>query len=276
VVTWIRQRIAGVVNHWVETGIGIGAVALGLYLWHERDRVPSDVTLPTWVLVLAIAVPLLLLVVWVVQGVRAMNAADETVAFLNDQLLLTAYYSRHLYDSLEAWQKIQNGAIPDVDGATFLEQGVLQPARDFLMQRPGEDVRLSILVPSGDDFEMALAAGHTLESKMRYRLPIAHSFSKAAYESGRIEWSGDLDNDPRFTPHPRAREGRGYDSIISSPVRAGDETVAVFNVISTFKDAFGPADFLYVALLGAIVNVVWPNAGIPGASEGVDGGETDK
>jgi GAF domain-containing protein len=261
----------GAFDSWVERLIGAGAL-VGLYtLWRARDHLSGDLTLRTWWLALLVGIPVLAAVVLGVTAARSRRVVPE----LQGQLALTAYYSRHVYDALETLQKVLTGTIPGVTADTLIDQGILQPARDFLMQRPNEDVRLSILVTDGQDFVMPFSAGHSLESAQRFRLPIAASFSRSAYETGRIQWSGDLENDDRFTPHPRARPERAYHSIISVPVRSGDHTVGVFNVLSTLKDAFAPADFLYVWVLGAIIDVLWAGAGIPTNGDAFENGGSD-
>lgn len=196
-----------------------------------------------------------------------LSGFEEKVAILEgllqnyrDQSTLGAYYDSHLYDVLESLQKVVRGTIPGVTVDVFVEQGVLNPAREFLTRGEGEDVRLSILEPDGDEFRMIFAAGHTLESKQRFRLPVEGSFAGFALRSGQIEFTGDVDLDERFVRHPKARPGRDYKSIISVPIRSGEQTVGVLNVISTFEDAFEEADFNYVRLIGAVLNVVWSMA----------------
>src|SRR5204863_5865909 len=79
--------------------------------------------------------------------------------------------------------------------------------------------------------------------------------SRHAYETGAIQWSFDLPNDPRFIPHPQAT--REYHSIISVPLRHGDDTVGVLNADSTLRSAFSLADFIYISLLGVVISVVY-------------------
>lgn len=264
---WLLDRLKGAINSWVERAIlaalGIGAIAA----WRKRhEDLTVDVTLPVWVAIVLAALLLLAVVAaskrWGGRRVKALEAEVE----------LSAYYSRHLYDTLESLQKVLAGTIPGVNVGTFIEQGILDPARNFLMQIPGEEVRLSILVPNNGEWRMAYAAGYRLESRQRFSLPIIGSFSRYAYESGQMQWSGDLETDQRFTPHPQA--GRVYKSIISVPIRTGDDVVAVFNVDSNLEDAFPSSDFVYVNLLGAIISVVWalggydPHAPPPAQLEG--------
>lgn len=214
--------------------------------------VRGDLTLSTWIFVLVIA-SVAVVAVFVGRFSRR-GSRVHLIEVLEEELALGEHYARHLNDVLGTLQKVLQGAIPNVSFETFLEDGMLQPAREFLVQRPGEDVRLSVLVPSEGNWRMAFAAGYRLESKQRFSLPIALSFSRHAFETGKIQWSFDLPNDRRFTPHPQA--SRTYRSIISVPVRVGDDVVGVFNVDSTFPDAFPRADFTYIELLGSIIGVV--------------------
>lgn len=64
-----------------------------------------------------------------------------------------------------------------------------------------------------------------------------------------------MDNDDRWRPHPKARPGRQYGSLVSIPVRRGDEVVGVLNVISTHKNAFTQGDLNYIELLAALINL---------------------
>jgi GAF domain len=247
---WLTERFKRAINSGIEGLIWIALVAGAIFAWKKRD---AHVTLPVWVLVLALGIPAAIVLTLLVRRWRHRGLWGET-ADLQAEIDLGANYSRHVYDILDTLQKVLSGAIPRVSARTFIEQGVLDPARDFLMQRPGEDVRLSVLAPDNGTWTMPLAAGYRLESRQRFSLPIVGSFSRHAFESGEIQWSFDLQADPRFTPHPQA--SRVYHSIISVPIRRGDATVAVFNADSTLRSAFSLADFIYVSLIGAIISVV--------------------
>lgn len=249
---WLGERVKGAVNSTVEGFIKIG-IWLGIpILIGFLVIFAGEVTLPTWAFALLVA--FVAAVVLFVGRRFSDGASAEDLAFLADEIELGEYYSFHLNDILGTLQKVVLGTIPNVTADRFIEDGILEPAREFLMQRQGEDVRLSVLVPDNGNWRMPLAAGYRLESKQRFSLPIVGSFSRYAYETGEIQWSGELTTDPRFTPHPQA--SRTYHSIISVPIRVGDAVVAVFNVDSTFEHAFPTADFIYVALLGAIISVV--------------------
>ncbi|HEV3479781.1 MAG TPA: GAF domain-containing protein [Gaiellaceae bacterium] len=257
---WLKDRLRSVVNRWAEEGIAIGLLTAAYFLWRHRDAsITIDLEVPVWtflLVVVAAAVVVLLLS----RRLVSRSYADEVetlrteVEILADLVELGEYYALHLYDALESLQKVVRGTIPNVTPAAFIENGVLQPAREFL-QHPGEDVRLSILVPDEGFWRMQFAAGYRLESRQRFRMSIDASFSRHAYQSGEIQWSNDLPSDSRFIRHPLA--SRNYFSLISMPIRSGDEVVGVLNVDSTEPEAFSQPDFIYVRLLGAIVGVVW-------------------
>jgi GAF domain-containing protein len=190
---------------------------------------------------------------------RRDGGTQELVSQLLLELDLNQYYANHLYEVLETLQKIISQSIPGVSFSEFVERGMLEPARQYLTQGPGEDIRLSVLVPDErhQDFVMEFAAGHRLESRGSFRLPIAGSFAGHAYSSGEIQWTNDVDTDQRWSKHPEARPDRAYGSLVSVPIRVRDQVVGVLNVISTYKSAFSPADRTYIELLGSILNVAW-------------------
>jgi len=70
-----------------------------------------------------------------------------------------------------------------VRGRELIVSCVLQPP-EFLVQPPGEDVRMSVVVPVNDECAMPFAARYRLERKPRFRLSIAASFSRHEYQSG--------------------------------------------------------------------------------------------
>lgn len=183
----------------------------------------------------------------------------EPLDALHLQVDLHEYYADHLYEVLETLQKVLSQSIRDVSFAEFVERGMLQPAREYLTQAPGEEVRLSILVPDDQrqHFEMRFSAGHSLEGSRDFRLPIAGSFGGHAYASRAVQWSGDVAADPRWSEHPKARAGRGYASLVSVPIVVRDQVIGVLNVVSTYKQAFSEADRTYIELLGSILSVAW-------------------
>lgn len=216
----------------------------------------DDLTLPAWVL--ALGVVLVGLGTYFL-GRRARTTDAEVqalVEYLDTEMGLTRYYAAHLHEVLEIVQRALAGHLPVTFG-DFIDHGVLQPARDLLTY--DDEIRISVLVPDADErnFGMAFAAGHSLESLQQFSLPIADSFSGRTFTRGEIHWTNDVDADPRYRRHPRARQGRGYGSLASAPIKVGDKTVAVLNVISTRQHAFSPSDLTYVMLLGSVLSVVW-------------------
>ena len=251
VLKWLENRIKRAFESWVERLIFAAGLAALYAAWRLREY---SLTVPVWLAALVVA-PLFAMLVVQTLGLRRRRTEMA-------QLEMTAAYAGHLREILYALQRVLSGAVAGVTVSEFLEDGILQPARDLLRSRQeGEDVRLSILTPEGRDFVMPFAAGHNLASKRAFRMEIEASFSKWAYRNNRIYWSGDLAGDDRFTRHPRAAQERGYNSIISVPIRIGDDVVAVFNTIFTRTDAFDDSDLIYVRLIGAVVELVWQLTG---------------
>jgi putative methionine-R-sulfoxide reductase with GAF domain len=100
---------------------------------------------------------------------------------------------------------------------------------------------------------MTWAAGHDLNSQRKFRLPVKDSLAQISLEKGSTEVWEDVTKDDRFTPHPRAR--RPFHSMVSFPIRIGDETRGVFNVVSDHIGAFRPAETNYISALGSVINV---------------------
>lgn len=240
---WLRDRVLGAVNHGVENLVWLGAVAVAVLVWSVLGE---RVTVAAWVLAVAVGAPVAL------AGAVVLGAAPRSAA---GDALAGRYYARHLADALQTLQKVLGGTIPGVTVERFVEDGLLAPARDFLTRRADEEVRLSVLVPADGEWRMAFAAGYRLEAKQRFTLPIPGSFSRYAFESGQITWSHDLRSDPRFAEHPYATHP--YRSIVSIPLRSGDDVVGVLNVDSSRRDAFPPEDLTYLRILAAIVEVSW-------------------
>lgn len=254
-VAWFWQRVRGAFDAAVEHGIWIAFVAVVLILWKFAN---GDVTMPIWVFVLAVGGPLTLALAASMRTRQTPSEAASYIAELERQNALYGYYASFLWEVMQTLQKAIHGDIPGVTLDDLVEHGILNPARELLRQAPGEDVRLSVLVPEGQEFTMRWAAGHRFASKQSFRLRINDSFSRFAY-TGDIAYSEDVDADDRFEPHPRAE--RPYRSIVSAPLRSGDDVVAVFNVVSTVPFAFTLADFVFIGLLGAMIDVCWALGG---------------
>lgn len=166
----------------------------------------------------------------------------------------------HVREVLEALQKIITGDIPGVSAGMFVERGILAPARQWLAlpaPKGKEEIRLSVLVPDGESFSMRWEAGHSLEARQKFNLPTTGSLAGHVLASSEMKWTGDVEADPRWERHPRARPGREYGSLACAPVRVGNQIVAILSVLSTEKHAFFPSNLMYIDVLGSIIGVVW-------------------
>jgi GAF domain-containing protein len=270
---WIWDRLTGAFDSWVEGLIVAGAAAISLLAWRLlRDHLDAHLSLPTWLVALVVGFAVAILIIQSlrlrarrgdVEGIRGI-AVGEAGARQK-----TAAYAEHVIEILYALRRVVAGTIPGVTVRDMIEDGILDPARDLLKSWQRDDVRLSVLAPEGDSFVMPFASGHNLESKRSFRLPIDDSFSKWAFRNKTIYWSSDLDVDERFVRHPRAAQEREYASIISVPIQARENVVAVFNAIFTPPDAFDEADLIYVRLIGSVIELVWELAEGPTPVEGV-------
>src|SRR5689334_18544879 len=140
---WLWERLKHSFNSTVERLIWLGVLAGAVALWKWRHNIPTprggDTTVP---LRAAVGVPVglglaalvfLALFVW---AIRRKRGTDTT-------LLRSATYGSHVTEILYALQRVLNGAIPNVDVDDFIENGILTPGRDYLMERQDDDVRLS-------------------------------------------------------------------------------------------------------------------------------------
>jgi putative methionine-R-sulfoxide reductase with GAF domain len=100
---------------------------------------------------------------------------------------------------------------------------------------------------------MVLAAGHSLAGREKYRERIVDTLSRFAYESGDPQSWDNVSEEPMFMPTPEAT--RPFRSMVSLPIRSGDDILGVFNVISAEPYAFDPAEERYIASLGGVINV---------------------
>ena len=252
-VRWVKSLPEKVADSIVVPVLVVVVVALASLVLGVLDE-----KVPVWAALLTLLV--------LVAGAFALGRAarpddkdlEEFIELLQLQVDLHQFYADHLYDVLETLQKVITEQIPGVTFTDFVERGMLQPAREYL-QVPGEDVRLSVQVPDEEhqNFVMEFSAGHSLAGSRDFRLPIAGSFGGHAYASGEVQWTGDVTEDSRWSQHPKAREERGYGSLVSVPISVRDQVIGVLNVISTYKQAFSPADRTYIELLGSILSVAW-------------------
>lgn len=169
-------------------------------------------------------------------------------------------YAEHIGEVLADLRKVLDGVVAPMSFYDLIEKGVFEPAHRLLTRDGGRgDVRFSMLVPVDGDFVMMLegellpALGHSIEGRSRFRMPIDESFAGLAFRSGEAIGSGDVENDQRFKPHPRA--SRPYSSIYAVPLRSGDEIEWVLCLVATEKDAFDAIDRTYIRLLASVIEV---------------------
>ena len=184
-------------------------------------------------------------------------------------------YVEHVTDAIETMQKVVSGTIPPIEVGEFVQEGIFEPAHTILSQRARGDVRFSVLDPVGEIFTMPLALGHSIESRRAFELKIPGSFAGMTYADGVARYSNDTDNDDRFTPHPEARPGREYASIIAVPIRKGHAVTGVLVVVAQHAEAFSEADVAYVGQLGALIGLARAgHAGVPSDSDATFPGQS--
>lgn len=234
-----------------------GLALLGLLIWQGGS-------VPAWLFALAL---LLLAAVGVVARAQRRRVGEllpvnehaaeleGIVELLADALERHDEYTRHVAVVLDNLQRVVAGAL-GVDLREYIERGVLEPARDLLTQAPDDSIRLSVLVPetpAGEHWRMVWSAGHSLAGREGYHEPIARTLSRYAYESGRPQKWDDVLEERGFEQNPAASAPTR--SMLSLPVRVGEDVVGVFNVIAAQPHAFDPAEERYVASLGGAINI---------------------
>lgn len=268
--SWIAETLQRAVIDIVAKGLVIGGVAVAglvVALVVRGGRVPA------WALVVIVALAIVAvgLIGRALRATRAqlmartrevtqLGSEAARVTELSNELESLRWaierhevYGQHFQEMLSLLQRVLSGDVPGVSMAAFILHGVLLPARDMLPNWPGEDIRLSILVPRGDRFTMPWAAGHRVESQQKFSLPIKTSLSRFAFEEGVTHVWDNVAEDHTWQPHPEAT--RPFCSMVSMPIRVGSTVGAVFNVISTEEHAFDAADLTYIASLGPLIDV---------------------
>jgi GAF domain-containing protein len=182
-------------------------------------------------------------------------AADDDVDVFVWGLTRHETYSKHVAQTLDALQRVVSGDI-SVSIPHYIEQAILEPGRDLLMEKPAENVRLSVLLPRADDptrWSMPFAAGHSLPGKSKYDQRIVDTLSRYAHETGEAQYWADVADERGFRQNPLA--SAPIRSMMSLPIRQGDEILGVFNVVSSEPNAFDPAEETYVTSLGGVIAV---------------------
>lgn len=245
----IRAATVDVVARAMTFMLLSGAVGLGLLVWQGGS-------VPAWLAVTAVVVVLAAAIAW---GVRVGRRSTREAVELGDALgsahwAIQRYevYTDHVADVLNRLQRVLNGELEGVSIPDYIQRGIIEPARD-VMQGPHEDIRLSVLLPVGDRWRMAWSAGHSLDGQRMYNERIVDTLSREPYESGEPMYWSDVTADDRFRGNPQA--SRPFCSMLSGPIRNGNEVIGVLNVISSVKGAFDPAEQRYVASLGSVIGV---------------------
>lgn len=240
----------------VTAGVVVGAIiaAVVFLRGHEVGAwVPVVVGLPL-VLLIAVAHALGHRARAAPSGGEAGPTARERE--LEQAVATSEYEKRLVWDVLESIQQaVAHEDEWDLD--ELVERGVLGPARGFLLRERQEDVRLSVLLPREDDpafFEMRWAAGHRPESVKNYKREIDKTMAGLAFRRGETVESSNVRKDPRFEANPK--ESRPFCSLVSMPVRIGEEIVGAFTVVSTRERAFGPTDIAFIKLIGAVLDLL--------------------
>jgi GAF domain-containing protein len=138
---------------------------------------------------------------------------------------------------------------------------VLEPAQRILSEKPAEKVRLSVLLPDDDNpllWSMHWSAGHSVIGKLKYAKPIADTLARHAFESGEPQYWPATTEQTEFHQNPLA--SAPMRSLVSIPIREGDEVLGVFNAISSEQKAFDDAEQTFLASLAGVIAVavsVW-------------------
>ncbi len=188
---------------------------------------------------------------------------------------LASYQADLLRDAILALRDFEAGRL-EVSLENLIERGILGPAGYGLSAVAGEQIRLSVLEldDSGESFRMLYESGHSLGRKANFFLPRA-SLAGHAFETRRLQWTDNVEEDKRWQPHPMAIERRSYRSLASMPIVVGDEAVAVLNVLSSEKGAFLKGDLTYIELLGGLISLVRTLHSAAGASSNLASDSSD-
>lgn len=214
------------------------------------------------------AVPLWALLIAAAAGALAGAAVG---AARTARRTLYPYYAEHVRECLNTLRRAVSGEIPGVTIDDFVERGILAPACKWLTRAPDDQVRMTVVSPGTavtGEFELVWESGHSVEARAKFSLPVSGSFAGIAYAREETQWSNDVERDPRWSKHPRARPGREYGSLVSVPLRSGTAVVGVLNVVSGRRRAFTPADLNYIELLGALVSLAWSGRRAGGETHG--------
>ncbi len=217
----------------------VGGLIVLLVLW-AFSRI--DASIPLWMLIGPLILALFV-------GYRAGTIKRHAE-------LLSRFSAQHVTDIILTLRKILDGQLTGVSFEEFVERGILEPARLGLATVPGEEVRLSVLEldPASDEFKMSYAAGHSVGRTQEFQLSRG-SMAGLAMQTGELQWTNDVNSDPRWQAHPEADPRRSYKSLVAMPVESGGAVVAVLNVVSS--SVFLQSDLVYIELLGTVIGLAW-------------------
>jgi transcriptional regulator with GAF, ATPase, and Fis domain len=211
---------------------------------------------PAWTL--AATTFLAVVLAYVVRRVTAREAREMAprLSRAEDELDRHDSYGSNLCSALETFQKIVAKDV-DLPMGTFIERGILAPARDVMRENGhAADLRMSVLLVSNGHFSMAWASGHNIESQKKFKVPVENTISKVAFEKQAIQvWRNAPAEERGFIINPKAT--RGFKSMVSIPISAGDDTHGVFNIVTEDEDAFDPADVNYLTSVGAVIQLAF-------------------
>lgn len=278
---WSREVIVGGMTDALRDLVRVGTLAVlgaaasitvGLVTFLRSEDVPA------WALPVATAVGVIVGIVVLRASQRGLQAARKDIARADERTraaeaeldrqrartisleedarerLQAKLYEEHVAQILETFQKVVAKGIPGVSLDTFIQRGILEPARDMLKRDPGNDIRLSVLVEDQGVYRMRYGVGHRLESVRRFRLAVEDSMAQKAVERNEpIVWQ-DLTMEPDYRPHPRSTRGREIRGMIAQPIHVGETTVGVFNVVASCPNSFSEADINYAKIIGCIIS----------------------
>lgn len=214
-------------------------------------------TVPVWLLILVVAIFAALgIYLWL----SGRSSSGEGAPALAVELQRHREYSVHLQNSLDVLQQILSGEV-DAEIPFFIEQALLAPALQIFASKPIANVRLAVLRPDPEEanrWTMSWAAGHSMPGRLKFNQPIADTLVRHAFESGEDQYWDDTEKQTEFRQNPLASHPTR--SLVSIPIRRGNEILGVFNAVSSEPQAFDQAEITFLRSLAGVIGVavgVW-------------------
>jgi hypothetical protein len=262
----LRGAVVDMVSKALSWAVLAVAALLALLIWQGG-------TVPAWIAALVVMLTLAITLRFHLQ-VRALRAQttnqqqrieelepleltrgdlEDEIADLWGGIERHNLYSAHVAKMLDQLQRVVARDIT-VPISAYVERGILQPARDLLtLSEPGAEVRLSILMPSDERWNMIFSAGHSIEGQNKYNERIADTLSRLPFESGKVFAWDDVVDDDRFQPNPRA--GREIHAMVSLPLGMGDSVFGVLNAVASLPDVFDTVEIHYLESVASVISV---------------------